>query len=81
MGEAFVIAVDGPSGVGKSTVSRRVARHFDLHHLDIEADVRHVVGEIVGDLVLLEGRARDADQGPFQIQVMENRTAIDGVER
>jgi cytidylate kinase len=37
VGEAFVIAVDGPSGVGKSTVSRRVARHFDLHHLDTGA--------------------------------------------
>jgi cytidylate kinase len=35
--EAFVIAVDGPSGVGKSTVSRRVATHFDLNHLDTGA--------------------------------------------
>jgi cytidylate kinase len=35
--DSFVIAVDGPSGVGKSTVSRRVARHFHLHHLDTGA--------------------------------------------
>ncbi len=37
MDDAFVIAVDGPSGVGKSTVSRRVARHFELQHLDTGA--------------------------------------------
>lgn len=37
MDDRFVIAVDGPSGVGKSTVSRRVAGHFDLDHLDTGA--------------------------------------------
>ena len=37
MAEPFVIAVDGPSGVGKSTVSRRVAKHFGLDHLDTGA--------------------------------------------
>ena len=37
MAEPFVIAVDGPSGVGKSTVSRRVANHFGLAHLDTGA--------------------------------------------
>jgi cytidylate kinase len=35
--ERYVIAVDGPSGVGKSTVSRRVADHFGLDHLDTGA--------------------------------------------
>ena len=37
MDDPFVIAVDGPSGVGKSTVSRRVANHFGLDHLDTGA--------------------------------------------
>lgn len=37
MAESFVIAVDGPSGVGKSTVSRRVSAHFGLDHLDTGA--------------------------------------------
>jgi cytidylate kinase len=35
--DPFVIAVDGPSGVGKSTVSRRVADHFGFVHLDTGA--------------------------------------------
>ncbi len=37
MAEPYVIAVDGPSGVGKSTVSRRVAGHFGFDHLDTGA--------------------------------------------
>lgn len=37
MADEIVIAVDGPSGVGKSTVSRGVARHFRLGHLDTGA--------------------------------------------
>lgn len=40
MHEPFLIAVDGPSGVGKSTLSRRVANHFDLDHLDTGAMYR-----------------------------------------
>src|SRR5207247_7377770 len=33
----------------------------DLHHLDVEADVGHAVGEVIGDRALLEGRARSSD--------------------
>lgn len=34
MGDAFIIAVDGPAASGKGTLSKRLARHFDLRHLD-----------------------------------------------
>ncbi len=40
MGEDLIIAVDGPGGVGKSTVSRQVAAHFGLAHLDTGAFYR-----------------------------------------
>lgn len=30
----MIIAIDGPSGVGKGTLSRRVAQHYGLLHLD-----------------------------------------------
>ncbi len=33
-GSSFVLAIDGPSGVGKSTVSRRVASALGLRYLD-----------------------------------------------
>jgi CMP/dCMP kinase len=36
----LVIAIDGPSGTGKSSVSRAVARHLDLAYLDTGAMYR-----------------------------------------
>jgi cytidylate kinase len=36
----LIVAVDGPSGTGKSTVSRAVARHRGLPHLDTGAFYR-----------------------------------------
>jgi cytidylate kinase len=38
----FVLAIDGPGGVGKSTVSRRVARRLRLRYLDTGAMYRAV---------------------------------------
>ncbi len=40
--ENFVIAIDGPSGTGKSTVSRRVAAALDAGYLDTGAMYRIV---------------------------------------
>ena len=37
-----VITIDGPSGVGKSTISRRVAAHFGFTYLDTGAMYRAV---------------------------------------
>jgi hypothetical protein len=34
----------------------------NLEHLDLQADVRHVVGEVVRDPLLLEGGAGNADR-------------------
>ena len=36
----FVVAVDGPSGVGKTSVSRAVARRLGVEHLDTGAFYR-----------------------------------------
>jgi cytidylate kinase len=38
----FILAIDGPGGVGKSTVSRRVARRLGLRYLDTGAMYRAV---------------------------------------
>lgn len=62
MSDGFVIAVDGPSGVGKSTVSRRVAKHFDLAHLDTGALYR------AATLAVLEsGVARDDEAAVIDV--------------
>jgi cytidylate kinase len=37
---ALVVAIDGPSGTGKSTISRRIAAEFDLAYLDTGAMYR-----------------------------------------
>ena len=39
---AFVVAVDGPSGVGKGTLARRIARHYGWDFLDTGALYRAV---------------------------------------
>ena len=38
----MIIAIDGPAGVGKGTLARRLAAHFDLQHLDTGALYRAV---------------------------------------
>jgi cytidylate kinase len=39
---AFVVAVDGPSGVGKGTLAKRIARHYGWDFLDTGALYRAV---------------------------------------
>ena len=39
---SFVVTVDGPAGAGKSTVTRRVARHLGIRYLDTGALYRAV---------------------------------------
>ena len=38
----MIIAIDGPAGVGKGTLARRLAAHFDLQHLETGALYRAV---------------------------------------
>ena len=46
----------------------RVAGARNVHHLDFEPDAGHVFGEEVRDRLLLEGRARDPDEGPLEVE-------------
>lgn len=39
---SLIVAIDGPSGVGKSTASRLVARELDLPHIDTGAMYRAI---------------------------------------
>ena len=39
---ALIVAIDGPSGVGKSTTSKRVARELHLPHIDTGAMYRAI---------------------------------------
>jgi CMP/dCMP kinase len=41
-GEPLIVAIDGPSGVGKSTTSRLVARKLNIPHIDTGAMYRAI---------------------------------------
>ena len=45
--ESFVIAVDGPAASGKGTLSRRLARHYGLAHLDTGALYRATGRDVI----------------------------------
>lgn len=46
--ERCVVAIDGPSGTGKSTVSRRLATALGAHYLDTGAMYRAVTWAVLG---------------------------------
>ncbi len=53
MSEPLIIAIDGPAGVGKSTVSRRVARALQIPHIDTGAMYRAIgLGAMRADIGL-----------------------------
>src|SRR3546814_20111321 len=57
-GEVPVLTIDGPSGSGKGTISRTVARRLSWHYLDSGALYRAVgVAAGWGDLDLDDARA------------------------
>ena len=67
MGAApLIIAIDGPSGVGKTTTSKRVARELNLPHIDTGAMYRAIglaaqrAGIATTDAPALERLTRDA---------------------
>ena len=61
----------------------RVAGTRDVHHLDLEPDAAHVLGEVIRDRLLLERRARDADEGLLEVEhplgVHERQRLVGGV--
>ena len=65
----LIIAIDGPSGAGKGTVAREVARRLNYKHLDTGAMYRAVAWKAVHAGVLLE----DEDA----VAVIAERAALD----
>jgi cytidylate kinase len=67
LGKSLVVAIDGPSGSGKSSVSREVARRLRAAYLDTGAMYRAVtwhcmtIGVDLTDGVAVEAAARDIE--------------------
>ena len=81
-GEAVpVLALDGPSGSGKGTIARKVARELGWHLLDSGALYR-----VVGAVALQRGISLDDDAGltvmatGLQIDIDEQAVRVDGVD-
>src|SRR5580765_6907024 len=55
--KALVIAIDGPSGAGKGTVARAVARSLDYRHVDSGAMYRAVAWKALHAGVALDDEA------------------------
>lgn len=77
----LVVAVDGPGGVGKSTVSRRVAKEIGVAHLDTGAFYR------AATLAVLEARKDPGDEAAvvaivsnLDIDQSDGATWLNGVD-
>lgn len=79
----LIIAIDGPSGVGKSTTSRLVARALDIPHIDTGAMYRAVALRVVRSGVDLDDHERIAaiaasSRIEFVLRDGEQRVLLDG---
>lgn len=73
MTHRLIVAIDGPSGVGKGTVARAVASALGYRHLDTGAMYRGVAWRALEDGVPLDDEAA--------LSRLAGRTAIDASDR
>ncbi len=66
----FTVAIDGPAAAGKGTISRAVAAHFGLAHLDTGLLYR-AVGAKGGDPVLAAQTLTEADLARGDLRTLE----------
>jgi cytidylate kinase len=75
----LVIAIDGPSGAGKGTLARSLAKTLDYQHVDTGAMYRAVAWKAVHDGLALDDEARVAAlASASSIDLSDSRTVIDG---
>lgn len=77
----LVIAIDGPSGVGKGTVARAIAGKLGYRHVDTGAMYRAVAWKAIRDEVPLEdeGAVAALAEGA-RIDVSPTHVTIDGID-
>jgi cytidylate kinase len=75
----LIIAMDGPSGAGKGTVAREVARRLDYHHIDTGAMYRAVAWKALREGIDLSDEDATADAARrARIVVGDGVASVDG---
>jgi cytidylate kinase len=79
--QKLIIAIDGPSGVGKGTVARAIASALGYRHVDSGAMYRAVGWKAIHDGVSLEDEAAVAALAEgARIDVSATHVTIDGID-
>ena len=77
----LIIAIDGPSGAGKGTIARAIARELDYRHIDSGAMYRAVGWKAIHDGVPLDDEAAVAALAErSRIDVTSTEVAIDDTD-
>jgi cytidylate kinase len=77
--EPIIIAIDGPSGAGKGTIARAVARRLGFHHVDTGAMYRALAWKALrAGIELTDDAAVSALAERAQFDVSDGRVSIDG---
>ena len=78
---SLVIAIDGPSGAGKGTVARAIARELGYRHVDSGAMYRAVAWQALQNGVALEDEAAVAAlTAAARIEATSTAVTIDGTD-
>lgn len=75
---SLVIAIDGPSGAGKGTVSRAIADHLQYRHVDTGAMYRAVAWLALHHDLQLADAERIAELAAAAVFELDGRVSIDG---
>jgi cytidylate kinase len=79
--KSLTIAIDGPSGAGKGTVARAIAKQLGYRHVDSGAMYRAVGWKAVHDAVPLDDEPRVARiAAGAQLHVTDESVTIDGMD-
>ena len=77
--EPTIIAIDGPSGAGKGTIARAIARRLGFRHVDTGAMYRAVAWKALHDAIdLNDEEAVSILAERVQFDVSDGRVAVDG---
>ena len=81
MSSGLVVAIDGPSGVGKGTIARAVAAALGYRYVDTGAMYRAVAWKALRDGVPFEDEAAMAGlAGQTTIEVVDCAVHVDGID-